>query len=191
MNITNLKNKIKERIGVEPNIISVFQTGSGLFCTNYKDLDYNVIIENNASPFKIWDSETKTDYFVSSKTTRDKQLNFEMDTDKKIQYVIDECFKTTSTIYGDSSINIDLINNSYKYKQAVKHELARGCLHPNVGWENSDKYCHKHLWWVILGLLFIENKSYEVTDEMKNIIQKCHDGVLDKYWETWVKERLE
>lgn len=191
MNITNLKNKIKEQIGVEPNIISVFQTGSGLFCTNCKDLDYNVIIENNTSPFKIWDSETKTDYFVESFKDRQNRLQFESGSRYKVQYVIDECFKVTTTIYGDNSINIDLLDNVSKYKKVVKEELIKGCLHPNVVWKDSDKYCHKHLWWVILGLLFIENKSYEVTDEMKNIIQKCHDGVLDKYWETWVKERLE
>ena len=32
----------------------------------------------------------------------------------------------------------------------------------------------------------IENNSYELTNEMKEIIQKCHDGTLNKTWETYV-----
>jgi hypothetical protein len=38
--------------------------------------------------------------------------------------------------------------------------------------------------------MFIENNSYEITPEMKEIVQKCHDGCLPKSWEDWVKERI-
>lgn len=190
MEIDLLKSTIEEKLKRKIEIVSIFRTGSSLFCENCKDFDFNVIVKENIPSFKIYDKETRTDYFIESEQNRNNRLNCILSLSFPIRYIIDECFKKTSTIYGDNSINIDLINNANKYKQAVKQELARGCFHPNVNWKDSEKYCHKHLWWVILGLMFIENKSYEVTYEMRNIIQKCHDGVLDKYWETWVKERL-
>ena len=140
--------------------------------------------------FKIFDSENKIDYSVCSQRERDLILNFEYKRTPISQFCIDELFKSNTTIYGDDTIYLDLLGNAEKYKVKPKKDLQNSFLSPHIHWENSDKYCNKRLWWAILGLLFIENNSYEVTSEMKNIIQQCHDGVLDKFWESWIKDRI-
>ena len=190
MTIEELKLKIQEKINQEPIINSVFLTGASLFCTNCKDSDYTVIIQNDCDMFKIFDSENKIDYFVCSQRERDLILNFEYKRTPISQFCIDELFKSNTTIYGDDTIYLDLLGNAEKYKVKPKKDLQNSFLSPHIHWENSDKYCNKRLWWAILGLLFIENNSYEVTSEMKNIIQQCHDGVLDKFWESWIKDRI-
>jgi hypothetical protein len=90
----------------------------------------------------------------------------------------------------NTSFHLDLFNKKEEYLEGMKRSCEMSILHPDISWEGSDLYCHKHLWYVILGLMFIENNSYEITPEMKEIVQKCHDGCLPKSWEDWVKERL-
>lgn len=192
MTIEQLQIKIKERIGWEPVILSIFETGSHLFCQNSSDLDYTVIIQNGSKSAycRIYDKENNIDYFIESEDIRDRKLHFES-INNSTRYILDELLKPTTTIYGDNTSRLDLFNNIEQYKAMLKHELEHSCLHPNVEWENSDLYCNKQFWWAILGLWLIENNSYEITNELKSIIQTCHDGTLDKSWETWVKKRLD
>lgn len=192
MTIEEIKNKIASKIGEDPIIVSIFRTGGCLLCTNCKDVDYTVVIQNETEPFKFADKEQCIDYYVKSQSVRNKLINFEP-YDKPIRmYAIDEIFKPEPfmTIYGDDTCNLNLGLKEKEYKQALKEDLEKTIFHPLVHWKDDDKYCNKRLWWAILGLMFIENKSYEVTDDMKEIIQKCHDGILEKSWEDWVKNKL-
>lgn len=181
---------ILQELNVEGNIISIFKTGGHLFCENCKDIDYKIIVDNPKLKRTTYhDNETSIDYIFCSLTEREKELNFE--TNKKLNiYIIEELFKPTTTVYGDSSVNLDLLGNKGKYIELLRKTLPKSYLNPIIKWENSDKYCNRHLWWVIVGLKFIENKSYVIDDELKSIIQQCHDGVLPKQWENWVREKI-
>ena len=191
MTIEQLKLAIQEKIGEYPEILFVTKTGGHLFCSNCKDEDYIVVIRSNSlESFKIYDSENNIDYFVKgSYYYKNKLLNFST---KKIEnvFAISDLFKPTKCIYGDSTVTLNLLSKEKEYKAMLKELLPKSILHPKIKWKNSDRYCHKHLWWAIIGLKMIDYKSYEITSEMQEIIQKCHDGVLEKSWEEWVKNKL-
>lgn len=190
MTIEQLKEKIKSIINEEPNILFVTRTGSHIFCENCLDIDYKVVVSNKLNnSFKFYDSETKEDYFVKSIEEYNKFLNFETNKLENI-FILDELFKKQCCVYGDNTINLKLLENSNSYKEMLKTILSKSFLNPRIKWKDSDKYCHRHLWWAIIGLKMIENQSYEITSEMKDIIQKCHDGILDKSFENWILEKL-
>ena len=190
MELELLKNKIKEKIKEEPNIIFITKTGSHLFCENCKDYDYVVVINNNLKRgFKIYNEDTKEDYFVRTVEQYNKLLNFEENTLENL-FILHNLFKPMYCTYGDATINLDLLGNKDKYKELLKNILPRSYFNNHIKWKDKGVYCHRHFWWIILGLKFIENHSYEITSEIKDIIQQCHDGVLDVYWEDWVKEQL-
>ena len=178
-----VKEQIKMRFGFEPTIEEVFKTGSSLFCDNYKDTDYIVIVsEDLFNKVKICDKENKIDYFVFSKRYREQLINFEFN-DLNELFIIDEYFKGTKT-------NLDIINNKNKYLEVLRNVVPKYLINPNKSWENSDNCCHKHLWWAIVGLKMIENKSYNLSDEILDIIKNCHNGTLDKSWESYVLNKL-
>lgn len=187
--IETIKNYIRTKFGKYLTIVSVFKTGSHLFCTNCNDYDYVVIVEENIKRFKFFDKETNNDFFVYSQAERNKELEIDCSQYHTI-YVINETLKPLTTIYGDSSCKLDLFAKEKEYKIMLKDKLNKSYFSKNIKWKNSDLYCHRHLWWAIWGLMILENKSYEVTEEMRSVFQQCHDGVLPKKWETWVKERL-
>lgn len=190
MNFITLKEKIKEKIKEEPDIIFITKTGSHLFCENCNDYDYVVVINNNLKQgFKIFDKDLKEDYFVKSLKQYNKLLNFEELSFENI-FILHDLFKPTYCTYGNADINLDLLGNKDKYKELLKNILPRSYFNNRIKWKDKGVYCHRHFWWIILGLKFIENRSYEITSEIKDIIQQCHDGVLDVYWEDWVKEQL-
>lgn len=43
-----IREQIKLKYGIEPTILEVFKTGSSIFCNNSKDVDYVVIIAEDA-----------------------------------------------------------------------------------------------------------------------------------------------
>lgn len=191
MTIEQLKLAIQEKIGEYPEILFVTKTGGHLFCSNCKDEDYLVVIKNTQiTQFKIYDAENKIDYFVKgSYYYKNKMLEFKGEKMDSL-YAITDLFKPIKCIYGDNTVTLNLLSKAKEYKAMLKEILPKSLLHPRLGWNNSDRYCHKHLWWAIIGLKMIDYKSYEITSEMQEIIQKCHDGVLDKSWEEWVKNKL-
>ena len=194
MDINKLKDFIKSKINEEPNIISIYKTGSNLFCDCCNDYDYTVVINNNFETnnikyLKYFDTETNEDYFIWSKNEYDKMLNFETSILSNL-FIIADLFKENNTLYGSNKIELNLLEKQDNYKNMLKKVLPKSLLNPRVKWNDSDKYCHKLLWWVILGLKFIEQNNYNITDEMLDIINKCHNGILPKEWETYVIERI-
>ena len=194
MDINKLKDFIKSKINEEPNIISIYKTGSNLFCDCCNDYDYTVVINNNFETnnikyLKYFDTETNEDYFIWSKNEYDKMLNFETSILSNL-FIIADLFKENNTLYGSSKIELNLLEKQNDYKNMLKKVLPKSLLNPRVKWNNSDQYCHKLLWWVVLGLKFIEQNSYNITDEMLDIINRCHNGVLPKEWEAYVIEQI-
>ena len=190
MKIKELKEKIKSLINEEPEIIFITKTGGHLFCDNCKDIDYRVVIKNELDKVvKFYNSETNEDYFIHSLDIYNSHLNFE-NSDYYNLFILDDLFKKDYCDFGDKTTNLKLLENADKYKEMLKRVLPKSHLNPRIRWGGSDKYCNKRLWWTIMGLKFIDNNSYEITDEIKDIIQRCHDGVLEKSWEDWVKQKI-
>ena len=194
MNIERLKDFLKTKINEEPDIITIYKTGSNLFCSECKDQDYTMVINNSFNTnglkyLKYFDAETQEDYFIWNKNEYNKMLNFEANNLSNL-FIIADLFRENNTIYGDNTPQLQLLDKQNEYINMLKNVLHKSLLNPRVKWNNSDKYCHKLLWWVILGLKFIEQNNYNITDEMLDIVNKCHNGVLPKEWETYVIERI-
>ena len=187
--VEKVKQFIKNKYGKDLTINSIFRTGGHLFCENCKDYDYVVIVNEDIKRTKYYDKETNTDYFIYSQSERNRELEMDLNLHHTI-YVINEIFKPYNTIYGDSTCKLDLFFKEEEYKEVLRNKLLKSSLSENITWENCEFYCHKTLWWAICGLLMLENRSYEITNEMKEVIQMCHDGVLPKKWEYWVRQKL-
>jgi hypothetical protein len=172
-------------------VLFIFKTGSALFCSNSKDYDYKVVVSDaiEGGVKMQYDPSTNQDYIIINQDHYKQLISFD---EMKLRtiYAIDIIFSDTSLVYGSKTLDPMLLHCSAKYKNMLRTVLPKSLLDKRVTWEGSDKYCHRHLWWVIMGLKFINNNSYEVTPELREIIQLCHDGKLDKSWEQWVKKEI-
>lgn len=179
------------------DIMGIFRTGGSLLLDNCKDEDY-IIIYNKTNTFRqdyfnIKDREQNIDYFGYSMELFNELSTFSLELYTPSINRFRQMFLISMFIsenIKNEGLTFDLIGQSEKFKQAAKDACDLSFINPNVTWEGHEDYCQKHLWYVILGLMFIENNSYEMTPEMKEIVQKCHDGCLPKSWEDWVKERI-
>ena len=151
MDINKLKDFIKSKINEEPNIISIYKTGSNLFCDCCNDYDYTVVINNNFETnnikyLKYFDTETNEDYFIWSKNEYDKMLNFETSILSNL-FIIADLFKENNTLYGSNKTELNLLNKQNEYVNMLKKVLPKSLLNPRVKWNDSDKYCHKLLYY--------------------------------------------
>lgn len=174
---------ITEKYG-DLGIFSIYKTGSQLICNNCNDYDYKIIVENNECDVRsFFNGKHRINVIIYSKEYYEKLLNFEIITRHTI-YLIENLFKPNNTIYGDRTNEIKLLENADKYKQCVIQNFNKFIAN------EKSLVCNKHLWWIIWSLMMIENNSYEITDEMLDIANKCHNYELPKAWEEWVKEKI-
>ena len=136
MDINKLKDFIKSKINEEPNIISIYKTGSNLFCDCCNDYDYTVVINNNFETnnikyLKYFDTETNEDYFIWSKNEYDKMLNFETSILSNL-FIIADLFKENNTLYGSNKIELNLLEKQNDYKNMLKKVLPKSLLNPRV-----------------------------------------------------------
>lgn len=175
----------------ENDIVSIFRTGGTLLCTSCKDTDYVVVVNSPKRMQHMWSDKTdNTEYFITDYQTRKKLLSLTPPYNLLHLYILDELFKPNTTIYGDHTCELNLLMQKDKYLDMLRDQVPKTFTHPCLRWKNYKTTCNRHLWWAILGLQMIENNSYEITPEMRNIIQKCHDGILEKKWENWVLDKL-
>lgn len=178
------------------NIKGIFRTGGSLLLDGCKDEDYIIVYTKtdnfNSDFFHLFDKENKVDYFGYSTELFNQLSTFSLENPVAINQ-LRQVFMISILIsehIKNDSLTFDLLGQGDKFKEAARIACELSYINPNVYWAGHEDYCQKHLWYVIIGLMFIENNSYEVTPEMKEIVQKCHDGCLPKSWEDWVKERL-
>lgn len=171
------------------DIVSIYKTGSQLICDICNDYDYKVIVKELDKDVKsCYDVDTKLNLIIYKEDYYNKLCEFEI-VDRHTAYIIDNVFKPNNTIYGDNSFNLKLLENADKFK-AFARDKMRMILDKHYSWKGKGQCCNKHYWWYILTLMMIENNSYEITEQMLDIANKCHNGELSNYWEEWVKEKL-
>ena len=188
--IETIKNMIQAKYG-NLTIESINKTGSQLITTQYNDLDFRVIVSEDIQMKKIYDPITKINIFIHSKKEFQNMCDFNVPINAKFfAYMLDQTFRKyeENNLLGESTCKFKLLENAEKYKQMVE-EKVRIYTRTNTSLVKRG-ICHKRLWWIILALMMIENNSLDITDEMLEIANKCHNLELDRSWNDWVKEKL-
>ena len=105
-------------------------------------------------------------------------------------YILDQEFRKykDNNLLGEIQYQFKLLEKPEKYKELVRTKAKMYTRSTSILAEWG--VCHKHLWWIILPLMMIENNSMTITDEMLEIANKCHNLKLDRSWNDWVKEKL-
>ena len=188
--INTIKKMVQDKYG-DLTIESINKTGSQLVSDNPNDLDFRVIVSEDISMKKIYDADTKINIFIHSKKEFQDMCDFNVPLNTRyFVYMIDQVFRKydNNNILGDSVCNFKLLENAEKYKTMIEEKAK---IHTRSNTSLVDRgVCHKHLWWIILGLMMIDNNSMEITNEMKEIALKCHNLELDRSWNDWVKDKL-
>ena len=181
----------------DEEIVGIFLTGSSLFLQNYKDIDYIVVYRKSERQQREFintygfdaEKNKNVDIFAFSEELFLDIINFNQN-NFFTSAIYSVFFNTHKPIKNELNIKVDIFSNKEKYLNILRYACDVYFLLPEVYWIGHENYCKKTFWSVILGLMFLENNSYEVTPEMIDIVQKCHDGCLSKSWEDWVRDRL-
>lgn len=145
----------------------IFKTGSQLFCTNCKDIDYVIITNDNIGKYLYCIPEFKADCFICSVEDLKKSL-----TDDKWRYKLSACMAykyPENVVYGKlPELEADIFSKEYLLKiLAIECEFAQRSY--------FVKYPLKSMVWGLALYYAIINNSLDFTDEQKEILQKAHD----------------
>lgn len=188
--INTIKKMVQDKYG-NLTIESINKTGSQLITTQSNDMDFRVIVSEDIQMKKIYDPITKINIFIHSKKEFQNMCDFNVPINTKFfAYMLDQTFRKygENNLLGENTCKFKLLENAEKYKQMVE-EKVRIYTRTNTSLVKRG-ICHKHLWWIILALMMIENNSLDITDEMLEIANKCNNLELDRSWNDWVKEKI-
>ena len=188
--IETIKKMVQAKYG-DLTIESINRTGSQLISNEPGDIDFRVVVSEDVSTKSLYDPITKINLFVHSKKEFQNMCDLNVPINARLfAYIVDQTFRKygDNNILGDSECKFKLLEYPEKYKEIVE-EKVRIYTRTNTSLVERG-ICHKHLWWIILPLMMIENNSLDITDEMREIALKCHNMKLDRSWNDWVKDKL-
>ncbi len=178
--------KIQQAIGNFP-IIFIHQTGSQVFCSNCHDIDYVVVVDN-------WDKQFQqiaidgVDYFCYSKQCFERWTTLSDELHRNVYAV---ALLLGSTVYGQNPI---ANYNWYDYaKLAVSQVVSRfssqlrGKVYHKT---NGQKVCSKYLCWAFATYFVVTNGIGAFTPAQRDILQKCHDGILPLSYASDLRQKL-
>lgn len=188
--LETIKKIISDKYG-NLTIESINKAGSQLITTQPNDFDFRVVVSEDIKMKNLYDVNTKINLFIYSKKEFQSmcELDAPINTNWYI-FIVDQLFRKYSdnNLYGSNDTVLKILEKPEKYKQIVE-EKVRIYTRTNTSLVERG-ICHKHLWWIILPLMMIENNSLEITNEMREIALKCHNMQLDRSWNDWVKEKI-
>lgn len=152
-------------IDIRDNIICIIKTGSSLFCTNCKDVDYIIVTQTNPSVPCFYIRELNIDTFIISlNTMRDRIMN---DSYRyKLTYTLAQVYPE-NVVYGTMpDLKMDLTKPAYLQKiLKIEQNYAR----------NNYRLNNKSMVWGLVLHYFIQNNSFTLTEEQQLLIQRTHD----------------
>lgn len=183
-----LMEKFKKQF-TDYNIVFACKTGSELFCSNSRDTDYIVVVDNLDRAFKRHHIDN-TDYFC--KTIGEFKKMATMQSGKFYDLY------SLSLLYGEVMEGQNPIRNYDWFDHQRKAiDVALRCGERNYFAEkmkfynsNGDSICGKRMIWALAIYYTILNKSTTFTKEQKRQIQRCHDRQLPREKARCLQEQL-
>lgn len=160
------------------DVIVAYKTGSQLWTSNTKDIDYLVIVKDEAYEGPNI-RQDRNDCFILKETEFKKYLAGEH---PKSYYNI-VCMN--KPIYGKSPYEFDWFTVRDK---AIDKCLRAFFMSPDIS--ADGKHCHKHITWALWLIYAIENNSIELTAEQKAMLLKAHDKKLDRKYQQVIRDHL-
>lgn len=155
------------------------KTGSQLFCTNCKDSDVIVVVDNfDKKKFRI----ENTDVFVYSLEDFLKLAHVSVGDERDVYSILVPMAQGDNVLFGVSPLTADYDWFAYKDK-ILNAALAYGeksSFNEKVKRTAAPDYCLKSTTWLFAIYYAIVNHGFDFTSEQKNILQKCHDGELPR-----------
>ena len=180
--------KIQQAIG-DFKIVCVYKTGSQLFCENCKDLDYTVVVDNWNKDFKAYCIDG-IDYFCYSVAEFEKKIKMTSGRMSDL-YAIETYLN--EPVYGINPIpNYNWTDYKDKAIETIMRCGEMNYFNPNVirENENGEIVCSKTMCWALATMFVIKNGQASFTVEQKEILQKCHDGMLSKLYADTLKNDI-
>lgn len=168
---------------IKDYVVCIYKTGSQLFCTNCKDVDY-VVLTNTDIGSLHYIYELKADCFLMSVDNFKTAL-----TDDRWRYKLSACMayaNSENVVYGElPEVEIDIFSKDYLIKTALPIEYTY------AGRTYFQRYPLKTMMWGLALCYAIENGNFEFTEEQKAILQKAHDLGLSTEYRDELKINIE
>ena len=161
------------------DVIVAYKTGSQLWANNTKDVDYLVVVKDEAYKDPVI-RQDGNEYFIMKESEFKKFLNG----DHPKSYYAIVC--SQEPIFGSYDVKPDYLSIKSK---VIEKTLQAFYMAPYIS-APGGKYCHKHIAWAIWLIYAIEHNSTEITDELKKMLQQAHDLKLPKSVQDEVRNKL-
>jgi hypothetical protein len=148
-------------------IYAIYKTGSSGLVTNPKDEDYMVIVDEVPHGFaRVHIRYANQDYFIWSKDEAVKLYNT-----KDSEFICKDYIFVTYTmqefnlVFGNHVVDKNLLQIKEDWFKIVN----------DIYMSVFKKFNGKHLWYVKIPMMMIENNSLELTQAMYDYCQRSHD----------------
>jgi len=197
MDIKKIREKLLSLGEISPDIVCVVKIGSILIVNNPNDLDYMVIVKNLSKDYiKFRDTvsdELLEDFFVYNEDFLLSILDHPVISEKDrvnfsiLSILLPSIIKQEHIVYGEFKYKFDFLNRKDEVIILIK-EYFRVVL-PNFF--KYEKILPRISYWPIIMLIFINDNSLEITQEIRNIvamIKEEKEGAI--YLKDWVRDFL-
>ena len=163
--------------------VCIIKTGSQLFCSNCKDVDYLILTNEQISSRVHYINKLKADCFIRSIDEFKAEI-----LDDKWRYKLCACLaylNSENVVYGElPPLETNIFSPEYMRKiLAIEYEIAKKTY--------FVKYPLKSIVWGLAIYYAIINNSFEFTDEQKEILKQAHDLQLPIEYRDKLKANME
>lgn len=157
-----------------PWLVSVARSGSSVlpWITNPRDTDYIFYVRDNTISSKLIDlykHKPQDECWLVDTIDRDPVMS---------NYEYQNHFRVL--VYGTWLPDYDVLQELVEYKKTLIRDGLNKEFKPSV----------KQWYHILTGIYFIQNNSYELTDEQKTNICMCHDRNMSLELYNWIQEQL-
>ena len=159
----------------DAEIIEIFKTGSQLFRDNPRDIDYVIVCNNYEQRRRrilFEENNIKYDFLFLSPEAIQAQLDFNnlyylSSNNKLFNYL----FIIKETVYGNYNVNWNMLNYKNDYLSYAKEKYTETVGKAKIKKSFGKSFVH---YYIILKMF--ENNSTEITNQMRDDIQKLYSG---------------
>lgn len=160
-----------------------YKIGSNLLgLDNTKDND-TLYVCDEIIGFRKFESKNDTCYRSIEEVKRTLKFDGILSNNKLFNYQL------SKQLQPDFFIDYDLLDYRSELIAFLKNISKKGKFRFSTDYD--DEYCYKWIYHIAYNVFILENNSFDLTEEQKEIIQKIHDGEMPSSYITTLKEKIE